>query len=365
MTNTEIPSDRLAGSVLGLAFGDSVGDPYEFRKYAEIMKTGGASVPNRLRVTDDTQMSLAVWHALESWTMPKTLGDRDASLAMLRMELLVEFVAWRVDPDNNRAPGGTCMGAVARLDRMGTGYWVHATSPDSAGCGSVMRAPWVGLHPKLSDDMVSRVAMLQAVLTHAPAENAFCAAALADLTRALARDEVAPGEASAFLADWAVEHRGYRYDTAVFSNLWEVARDSHGQRYDSPSDYVSDGCDHVEWVAAHAHALAIALSEDSHGFDPCTIAGEGWRARETVALAVGILDGFIGTCVDFAPATAFAASEALLRAAETNGDSDSIGAVTGALVGAAVGNVWDAELFGRIEPRYRRELSAVISVPVS
>lgn len=353
MTSTQvgIPADRAVGSILGLAFGDSVADPNEFKKYREITAAGGATIPAKLRITDDTQMSLAVWYALNQW-------DTIAPLGMLRMELMVEFIVWKDDVDNTRAPGTTCMSSLARLERLGLGGWVEATSPTSAGCGSVMRAPWVGLHPRVTDAQVAPVAMLQAVLTHGPAENAFCAAALAELTRALARDEV-EGTAAEWLAEWANEHRRDSYDYAALST---VARRC-GQ---TEVEYVAEGIEHVEWVARHAGLLGEALNADFWGFDPCEIAGEGWRARECVAVAVGILDGLatMAECldeVDGVPAISPTdlATDALLRASETNGDSDSIGAITGALAGARLGDVWRDDLFARIEPRYQRELTGV------
>lgn len=347
MTNTsttQIPADRRVGSILGLAYGDATGDPVEFRKYHEIMKNG-VGIPARLRVTDDTQMSLAVWDAIWAW-------DSSAPLGHLRLELAATFGAWYHDPDNNRAPGGTCLTALGALERLGLGGWTEATSHTSAGCGSVMRAPWIGLVEDLDDEQVERVAMLQAVLTHGPAENAYVAAALAALTRALARGEVVPGDCAAWLAEWAAWLAECPvYDEVVLSNLWRKVKqsDRRGEGHASQLSYVMEGLGHVAWVADAADRLASALTDEGFwSFDPCAVAGEGWRARETVAVAVGILDALGG------PADA---REALLRAAATNGDSDSIGAITGALVGAAYGEVWPADWLLRVEPRYQAELA--------
>lgn len=350
MTNTTeavVPAERRLGSILGLAYGDAIGDPVEFRKYAEISDIG-VGIPMAFRVTDDTQMSLAVWDALAAWEMPATMGEVNRSLALLRVELYATFLAWYHDPDNNRAPGATCMSALRMLEDRGLGSWTLATSATSAGCGSVMRAPWIGLSDKLTDDMVERVAALQAVLTHGNAES-YTAAAAARLTRAIARDEVAPGQAAAWLADYSRDLARSEYDRTVLSDLWRLTKHSAAARggHASPESYVAEGAEHVAWVAEAAARLSTALVADPWGFDPCSIAGEGWRARECLAVAVGIFDAL----------AAYTPVEALLRAAETNGDSDSIGAVTGALVGAHAGaDAFPKHWLLRVEPRYQHEL---------
>jgi ADP-ribosylglycohydrolase len=345
-TNLNIPSEKAQGSIWGLAFGDAIGDPVEFRKYDQIVAAGGAKVPARLRITDDTQMSLAVWNAINTWNIETSLGH-------LRMDMLTEFVAWKHDKDNTRAPGATCMSAIGSLERVGLGRWVSATSAHSAGCGSVMRAPWIGVHPKVADEMVGPIAMLQAVLTHGPAENAFCAAALAELTRAIARDEVVPGQAADWLFEWAAQ--SHSYDQAALGDVWKVAKHSDAQTmgHRDQGDYVREGVAHVSWVADAAADLAAELRQPQ-GFwaiDPCSIAGEGWRARECMAVAVGIFDAITPNEDGV---------DALLRAAQTNGDSDSIGAITGGLVGAHFGySEFPAEWLDRLETRYCRELFAL------
>lgn len=343
MTNTmnaPIPANRRVGSVLGLALADAYGDPLEFRSYGELLRRfpEGPSAPDRFRITDDTQMSLSVWSALEHWD--------GSTLGMLRQELCVDFIGWLHDKDNNRAPGATCMSALARLERLGQGGWTSATSPGSAGCGSVMRAPWVGLHPKVSDDMVTPVALLQAVLTHGNAES-YTAAAAAELTRALARDEVRPGGCAEWLRSWAERVRDAGYDERVCANLWQLTKQSEVRSagHDSPESYVAEGVAHVLWAADAAALLALQLPDSDWDLDPCSIAGEGWRARECFAVAVGIVDGVTDPI------------EAVRRAAMTGGDSDSIAAVTGALLGAAYGNVWPTEWVDRLESRYARELA--------
>jgi ADP-ribosylglycohydrolase len=344
MTNTEIDTDRLAGSVYGLAVGDAYGDPIEFAHPP--MNGQGPSAPLKFRITDDTQMSLAVWDALQVWD-----GE---DVRDLRQELAVTFDTWYDEQSRGwaRAPGNTCMSALAKLQRLDVTDWEQATSHHSAGCGSVMRAPWVGLHSKVTDEQIFSVAAMQAVLTHGPAENAFAAAALAELTRAIARGVVAPGAAALWLCEWANAHEGMAYDyQALGSGLWAMVITSDSkQHHVSPESYVREGVEHVRWIAQAADSLTNALADNKpFTIDPADYSGEGWRAREAVAMAVGIFDHGLG----------YGAS--IRVAAWTRGDSDSTAAITGAIVGVYQGiNAVPSDWIIRLEDRYARELAEVV-----
>ena len=74
------------------------------------------------------------------------------------------FLAWQISPDNDRAPGETCLRACAAL-RDGR-PWQQATRIHSKGCGANMRVTPVGLVPGLADEVRAGAAQLQAGLTH-------------------------------------------------------------------------------------------------------------------------------------------------------------------------------------------------------
>lgn len=341
MTNTPNPN-RASGAILGLAFGDATGYPTEFRSYAELK--GTVTVPEQLRISDDTQMSLAVWSALDTWD--------EVSLGTLRAELIASFRAWRVDPDNNRAPGAACMSACSKLERFGQGHWEQATGPDSAGCGSAMRAPWIGLHPKVTDGNLFGIAALQAVLTHAPAENVASAFVAAWLTRSLAiGGRAEPGQMVFDLEELARDMEDWAYPKDALGDVWRVAFTTIDGRKGSrclrdPEDYMAEVVAHVWRIAELAGNVCDALrTNGAWAVDPCVYGGRGFRANECVGVAVGILESRL-----FAPA------DGIVRSAETGGDSDSIGAVTGALFGAAFGDVWPAGWVHRLENRYYEEL---------
>src|SRR5262245_42890907 len=103
---------RFRGSILGLAIGDALGHPTEFLSSLSAIRArfgprgiaGFASVGGHPpgTFTDDTQMSIAVLRALARGGLTAGLEER--------MELLAEeFVAWAKHPENDRAPGGTCL----------------------------------------------------------------------------------------------------------------------------------------------------------------------------------------------------------------------------------------------------------------
>lgn len=151
---------RASGSLFGLAYGDALGKPTEFLTVAEIERRYGPAGPRELSgepalVTDDTQMALAVGWALHE--APSLTPEAVEPLLRRR------FLAWAVSPDNNRAPGMTCLRACAELSRGLR--WQEATVVGSKGCGANMRVTPVGLLD-VDLDTLAGLAQLQAGLTH-------------------------------------------------------------------------------------------------------------------------------------------------------------------------------------------------------
>ena len=131
---------RAAGSLFGLAYGDALGAPTEFLPLDEITRRYGPAGPRELvgepaLVTDDTQLALAV-----GWALHEADGPTPELLEPLFRK---RFVDWSMSPDNNRAPGMTCLRACADLSRGVA--WTRATVAGSKGCGANMRVAPVGL----------------------------------------------------------------------------------------------------------------------------------------------------------------------------------------------------------------------------
>lgn len=102
---------RSSGCLFGLAFGDALGAVTEFLYVDEILHRfppHGPQEPmgNPARVTDDTQMTLAVGEALVKSAQPFSAESLESSLRQA-------FGEWWRSPDNNRAPGMTCIKACA------------------------------------------------------------------------------------------------------------------------------------------------------------------------------------------------------------------------------------------------------------
>src|SRR5262249_15999952 len=179
--------------------------------------------------TDDTQMALALGRGLRSAT------DRGL-LTPLGMVAPVrkEFVDWHRSPENNRAPGHTCMVACGLLATESR-PWQQASQGESKGCGANMRGTAVGLLPGLSDEQRAGAAQLQAALTHGH-PTALAASDLTARAVLLLAHGTAPADLLARLRSYAVDNRS-RYHARWLGDLWSHAAD------DSPEGFISRGWD--------------------------------------------------------------------------------------------------------------------------
>ncbi|MEU7637505.1 ADP-ribosylglycohydrolase family protein [Streptomyces sp. NPDC039016] len=320
------------GSLIGLALGDALGFPTEFDDVPAILAKCGPwremDLPEPAFVTDDTQMTLALGRGLRT----ALDGGGPLTAETLAPPIRQEYVAWWRSPDNNRAPGGTCLRACALLaDAHRT--WAEASQIGSKGCGANMRVAPLGLVPGLTPGQRAGAAQLQSALTHGHPT----ALAASDLTayavRALAAG-VRPAELPGLLRAYAHAQRTtYREDW--LGDLWRRSQDP------TPTRFIARGWDDCLRVLDR---LDAALAAPDREADPCLATGAGWIAEE--ALATGLL------CFLLFPDEPVTA---LRRAACTSGDSDSIACLTGAFAGARLGaGAWPREWAARIE--YRTEL---------
>ncbi|MFE2045364.1 ADP-ribosylglycohydrolase family protein [Streptomyces sp. NPDC059477] len=319
------------GSLLGLALGDALGFPTEFNDVPSILAKCGPwremELPRQAYVTDDTQMTLAVGRAIRTAMDRGVLGPQG-----LVGPLRQEFVAWNRSPDNNRAPGRTCLTACALLEDEAL-PWQDASQLHSKGCGANMRVAPVGLIPGLSDEQRAGAAQLQAALTHGHPTALAASDLTAHAVRLLAQGAEPTGLVG-LLRSYAYDNRG-RYHERWLGDLWTRSQDP------TPEHFIGRGWDECLAVLERLQGAVRTVSPET---DPCLATGEGWIAEE--ALATGLLCFLL--LVD-EPLTA------LRRAACTSGDSDSIAALTGAFAGAYLGaEAWPRPWADRIE--YRGEL---------
>ncbi|MGY0022965.1 ADP-ribosylglycohydrolase family protein [Streptomyces sp. cg35] len=318
------------GSLLGLALGDALGFPTEFDDVPAILAKCGPwremelPGPPVAHITDDTQMALAVSRGLRT-----AMGRGPLDPQRFERPLREEFVDWYQSPDNNRAPGNTCLRACNLLkaeDRA----WQDASQPRSKGCGANMRVTPLGLVPGLSDEQRAGAAQLQAGLTHGHPTALAASDLTAHAVRLLA-EGAEPTGLVGLLRSYAYENRE-TYHERWLGDLWTRGGAA------TPEAFAAAGWDECLDVLDR---LRDALASPSPETDPCLATGAGWIAEEALATALQCFLLFVDEPV-----------LALRRAACTSGDSDSIAALAGAFAGAHLGaDAWPAKWVERIEHR--------------
>ncbi|SNS44915.1 ADP-ribosylglycohydrolase [Actinomadura mexicana] len=312
--------------MFGLAYGDALGAPTEFLTMKQIHRRFGEHGPTQLNgdpalVTDDTQMAIAVGLGLlDALASPPFTPDLITPMWRRR------FVDWLNSPDNNRAPGHTCLDACRNL-AAGT-PWVEATVAGSKGCGANMRVAPVGLAPGLTDETRAGASQLQAALTHGHPTGLAASELTAFAVRWLA-DGMAPSDLPAALRARCREQRTV-YHERWLGTLWQRPG------MDTPGTFIARGWDEC---LAVLDRLDEAVARGDRTSDPCAATGAGWVAEE--ALATGLL------CFLLFPDEPV---EAIWRGAASSGDSDSIACLAGAFAGAHLGmDAWPGEWSARIE----------------
>jgi ADP-ribosylglycohydrolase len=313
--------DRFLGCMYGLAIGDALGYPIEFLKLEEIRKILGPQGVigfNSLKhpliarmigqlvgsYSDDTQMTLATANAL--------LKSKTDKIEDIMEEIKKEYISWMRSPDNNRAPGLTCLAGITNLEKG-----IHWTESgiNREGCGAAMRVAPIGLYFNQDIHRVLKTTGIISECTHKNDSARDSAIALAygisDILRYANLDE--PN--SQFKPIKILEDiQTIELDEKVKNKLAQVKKVLEYPNTDK------------------------ALNE----------LGEGWIGREAVASSFYC---FLKHPYDF--------KKAVLLATNTNGDSDSIASITGAISGAYNGiNAIPADWIEQIENRKLLEQTA-------
>jgi ADP-ribosylglycohydrolase len=208
----------------------------------------------------------------------------NGSTSEIMVEVARNFISWRDSPENNRAPGLTCMSSVARLARGVP--WDEAGSPNSKGCGAVMRVAPIGFLYQHRPEKLRGLATATALSTHAHPTALASACAAAYLIK-LALDEVP-------LDSWI----------------------------ERTVDFVGKGSREISAKLRQVEAV-LSLSSEETAMDQL---GHGWVAEEAVALAL--------YCVMRNPDSWL---ECVRRGANSPGDSDSIASIAGGIQAARLG----------------------------
>jgi ADP-ribosylglycohydrolase len=274
-----------------MAVGDALGFPVEFipRKQLErelgpqgitdflpVRRPGEPAPEGRGRVSDDTMTAMSVAQAL--------LVAGEEPLDPLMEEVSHQLLTWRRVPEG---PRGASSSLLLGCDNLARGVgWSMSGVAENEGFGSAVRAIPVALYFRGDRERLLRTARSSSLPTHRHVEAAEAAAAAALLVE-LALDKASPDQ---MLAELRVHCTDLKRTPGLSARL---------QRLEEVQDLPPEQ----------------ALSEEG--------LGEGWTAGEAIAQAL--------YCVRRAPDSF---EEAVRLAVNGDGDSNSIGALVGAIMGA-------------------------------
>ena len=271
-------SDRARGVLLGLACGDALGRPVEFKSASaistehgrldEMVEEGTWNQPAGT-ITDDTEQALCIARSLVE---QQTFDPADIAR---------RFVAWY-----DTGPfdiGGMTARSLSRLkhgdawDEAGRHVWEQSREGQNAGNGSVMRCPPLAV-PYASDwDRLAAVSRQSSQITHADPRCTYGCAILNLTIAGLLENTDAPLQAAL-------------------------------------DDVDSDAPDE----------LVTALEPVARGETPSPLETSGYVVH---SLQTALHDGLV----------ADSAEDAMVTAVNRGGDTDTIGAIAGAVAGARFG----------------------------
>jgi ADP-ribosyl-[dinitrogen reductase] hydrolase len=270
--------DRARGCLLGLAGGDALGRPVEFKSPAVIerehgtvteMLANGSHGQPAGTVTDDTDLALCLAESLVATGGfdPEDIADR--------------FVDWL-----DAGPfdvGGMTRAAIRELrsgtppDAAGQSVWESRHEGSNAGNGSVMRCAPYAIAFRQDDAELARISRESSAITHADPRCTYGAAILNCTIAGLLRDE---------------------------SDPLSTALDRVGD--DAPA------------------ALTSALEPVANGDTAVALRSTGYVVH---TLQTALHDALTATC----------AEQAIVTAVNRGGDADTVGAIAGAVAGARDG----------------------------
>lgn len=309
VVGSKIVRSRFRGCLLGCAVGDALGAAVEFMDRASIFERFG---PDGIRgfepwenevgirlaagaITDDTQMSVGtasgLLDALSQW---RARGVEDAASCV--WERYRSWLDTQQAPAERRFPGATCLSAL----RAGIPGTVEEPVNHSKGSGGVMRVAPTGLAyvPEQAFEHGAEFA----ALTHGHPSGYLAAGFLAQVVSRLVRG------ASQGSRQWSEIRGGRMAGTIAEARETLVGWDDN--------DEVLEKVD-----------LAVELYIANARIDEAvSLLGEGWIAEEALGIALFCALNFPE---DF--------DEGVLAAVNITGDSDTTGSMTGALLGASLG----------------------------
>jgi ADP-ribosylglycohydrolase len=303
--------DNVIATILGVACGDALGAPTEFIHVPAIKSRYGPDGIQDLsqtdgRYTDDTQMTEALglglvkaYEGLDTQcgvVIQKEMANTD----YVMKHITKQFVMWSKSPENNRAPGGSCMFGCRQLAMNKP--WRKSGAPNSKGCGTAMRASPVGI--VYNDlDTLREIAFAQAICTHGSrvAQEASYVAALA-------------------------VHLLLRNPDLTVSQVFDICCQAVT---DERFALLMSRCAKAIELTLKGEITPDEVMTHDHDVTGAVCLGESWTGDEAVASAL--------YCFGLADARGEGYVETVRYGANTNGDSDSIACIAGSFAGARWG----------------------------
>lgn len=306
---------KIRNMVYGLALGDALG----FRVEAEEHKTivngylheNFDDIQEKLWVSDDTTMSLYLLKAIEDTYNPElSLKEQASDLAISIGEY---FIKWYDNPDCLLGRGHACKNSLAALKAHLASQplikdMFYGSTDESKGSGTLMRSPWLGvLHAKglLNDEELENLCTIQSLVTHRSLVAIHTSYLSARITSALYTGKIKPSGIRNFAEELCIRQEN--------DEGWDEILESLSKIDEIPANYPQ-----------------IALEE----YDPSSTIGYDGMASTVLSTAILLVDTFSSNPVDV-----------LRRSMFTGGDSDTIGAVAGAMTGVS----YDTEIWENIE----------------
>lgn len=321
--NQDKIKDRVRGSIIGGAIGDALGYPVEFiYSFEGIQKRYGENGITRLDtsqwwtetntgkavISDDTQMTL--------FTAMGLLNTKANGMAPVPSicNAYIEWLytqnrfykkrlksCWISDlPELNvrRAPGLTCISALETI--------MKGREPinNSKGCGGIMRIAPIPLYG-LSQNRINNVAILNELAADA--------------------SKITHEHPLGYIPAYITSHIIYRLATDEFPTR-ETFKDYVCEAMQMADEKYNSLINELQTLHTLIDKALILADKNIPDHEAIREIGEGWVAEETLAIAIYCVGKHFK---DF--------EKALIASVNHGGDSDSTGAVTGNILGAAIG----------------------------
>jgi ADP-ribosylglycohydrolase len=327
-------ASRLRGSLLGLAWGDALGCPVEFWDTAEVRQVYGhyADLPMaipfaRLPAREE------IWAHLR----PLGLHSDDTQQALALIQTCLASAGWQMDAwaellvrgDSQCAWRGTGRFFRQAVAALKAGALPLQSGSPSGGVGAAMRIAPLGALYCTQPDELARVVLESSLVTHADARAVASAYAIAVAVARLVAGESATALRASLpgrVRDFEVHHLAPRFadpaEHLAFSTALGVALDpahatlassraalcAHAQR--AMQSHMQSDMQHSPLGPNHPFALVGCV----HALSAALWSGEPWLNNSPAEILAGVI--------------------------RQGGDTDTIGAITGALLGARFGADW-------------------------